>query len=124
MKILGRQKQNVNKYVPTPCISSTCIKKGFFCAPDSIVSQPNTCLKLMTFQDGRFVSVLQKMKEDNISQLDHYDVPFCKQKYTHCLVRSSCSNSNLLISLIPLNCLKFWTFTQLWYYSKFLGYPV
>ena len=30
---------------------------------------------------------------------------------------SLCLNANLLISLIPPNHLKFWTFTQLWYYS-------
>ena len=34
------------------------------------------------------------------------------------LVKSLCSNSNHLISLIPPNCLKFWTFTQLWYYTN------
>ena len=28
-------------------------------------------------------SVLQKMKEDNISQLDDYDAPFCEKQYTH-----------------------------------------
>ena len=28
-------------------------------------------------------SVLQKIKEDNSSQLDDYDAPFCKQQYTH-----------------------------------------
>ena len=28
-------------------------------------------------------SVLQKMKEDNISQLDDYDAPFCKQLNRH-----------------------------------------
>ena len=27
--------------------------------------------------------IIQKMKEDNISQLDDYDVPFCEQQYTH-----------------------------------------
>ena len=35
MKILDCQKQNVNKYVPTPCISSTVSTKGVLCAPDS-----------------------------------------------------------------------------------------
>ena len=40
------------------------------------------------------------MKEDNISQLGDYDVPFCEQQYTHGLI-SLCSNSNHLISLIP-----------------------
>ena len=28
-------------------------------------------------------SVLQKMKKDNIGQLDNYDTPFCEQQYTH-----------------------------------------
>ena len=28
-------------------------------------------------------SVLQEMKEDNISQLGDYDAPFCEQQYTH-----------------------------------------
>ena len=28
-------------------------------------------------------SVLQKMKKDNIGQLDDYDAPFCEQQYTH-----------------------------------------
>ena len=27
--------------------------------------------------------ILQKMKEDNISQLGDYDAPFCEQQYTH-----------------------------------------
>ena len=27
--------------------------------------------------------ILQKMKEENISQLDDYDPPFCEQQYTH-----------------------------------------
>ena len=26
---------------------------------------------------------LQKMKEDNTSQLGDYDAPFCEQQYTH-----------------------------------------
>ena len=44
--------------------------------------------------------ILQKMKEDNISQLVDYDAPFCEQQYTRgsCYI---CSNSNHLISLIP-----------------------
>ena len=29
------------------------------------------------------LSVSQKMKEDNISQLHDYDAPFCEQQYTH-----------------------------------------
>ena len=44
--------------------------------------------------------ILQKMKEDNISQLGDYDVPFCEQ-YTHGSFYISFSNSNHLISLIP-----------------------
>ena len=52
-------------------------------------------------------SVLQKMKKDSIGQLDDYDALFCEQ-HTHMgLAVSLCSNSNHLISLIPLNCLKF-----------------
>ena len=27
--------------------------------------------------------ILQKMKEDNISQSGDYDAPFCEQQYTH-----------------------------------------
>ena len=27
--------------------------------------------------------ILQKMKEDNISELGDYDAPFCEQQYTH-----------------------------------------
>ena len=41
---------------------------------------------------------LQKMKEDNISQLGDYDVLFCdEQQYTQGLVISLCSNPNHLI---------------------------
>ena len=36
MKTLDCQKQNVNKYVPTPCRSNKCIKKGVLCALDSL----------------------------------------------------------------------------------------
>ena len=64
----------------------------------AIVSQPNKCLKFMTFREGCFVIrnwvqvlnwsssdflsslILQKMKEDNISQLWR---PFCEQQYRH-----------------------------------------
>ena len=63
----------------------------------AIVSQPSKWLKFMTFQEGCFVIrnwmqllkwsswdflsslILQKMKEDNISQLGDYDPPFCEQ---------------------------------------------
>ena len=34
-------------------------------------------------------SVLQKLKKDNIGQLDDYDAPFCEEQYTH----GSCSIS-------------------------------
>ena len=71
---------------------------------ETIVSQPSKCLKFMTFREGCFVIrnwmqvlkwsswdflsplVVQKMKEDNISQLGDYDVLFCEQQYT----RESC----------------------------------
>ena len=64
------------------------------------MSQPSKCLKFMTFREGCFVIrswmqvlkwstwdvlwplITQKMKEDDISQLGDYDVPFCEQ-YTH-----------------------------------------
>ena len=59
--------------------------------------------------------VLQKMK---VSQLDHYDEPFYQLQYTHGFCLFVCSNSNPLISLIPPNCFKFQTFTQLWYYKS------
>ena len=63
----------------------------------SIVSQPSKCLKFMTFREGYFVIrnwmqvlkwsssdflsplILQKMKEENTSQLGNYDAPFCEQ---------------------------------------------
>ena len=44
---------------------------------------------------------LQKMKEDNISQLDDHDAPFCEQQYMHGSCYMSLFNSNHLISLIP-----------------------
>ena len=44
--------------------------------------------------------ILQKMKDDNISQLGDYDAPFCEQ-YTHGSFHVFFSNSNHLISLIP-----------------------
>ena len=30
-----------------------------------------------------YILILKKIKEDNISQLGDYDVPFCEQQYTH-----------------------------------------
>ena len=65
------------------------------------VTSVSKCLEFMTFREGCFVIrnwmqvlkwsswdflsplILQKMKEDNISELDHYDAPFCEQQYTH-----------------------------------------
>ena len=67
----------------------------------SIVSQLSKCLKFMTFSGGMFCHpqlnestyvkllrlllslILQKMKEDNISQSGDYDAPFCEQQCTH-----------------------------------------
>ena len=67
----------------------------------AIVSQLSKCLKFMTFREGCFVIrnwmqvlkwsswdflsllILQKIKENNISQLGDYDAPFCEQQYTH-----------------------------------------
>ena len=45
--------------------------------------------------------MVQKMKEDNISQLGDYDEPFCNNNTRVGLIISLCSNSNHLISLIP-----------------------
>ena len=46
--------------------------------------------KIHDFSGGMFcytqfnvLLILQKMKEDNISQLDDCDVPFCVQQYRH-----------------------------------------
>ena len=65
------------------------------------VTSVSKCLEFMTFREGCFVIrnwmqvlkwsswdflsplILQKMKEDSISELDHYDAPFCEQQYTH-----------------------------------------
>ena len=52
------------------------------------------------------------MKENNSSQLGDYDMPFCEQQYTH----GSQFKFKSFDQLIPPNCLKFWTFTQLWHY--------
>ena len=66
-----------------------------------IVSQLSKCLKFMTLQEGCFVIrnwmqvlkwrywdflsplILQKMEEDNISQLGDDDAIFCEQQYMH-----------------------------------------
>ena len=45
--------------------------------------------------------MLQKMKEDNISQLGDYDAPSVNNNTRMGLVISLCPNSNHLISLIP-----------------------
>ena len=49
-------------------------------------------------------SVLQKMKKDNIGQLDDYDAPFCEQQYSH---GSLFKFKSFDLFLIPLNCLRF-----------------
>ena len=76
------------------------------------------------------------MKEDNINQLGDYEAPFCEQQNTHDLVISFCaqmyiplcSNSNYLISLVPLNCQKnrtqpktVWRDINVYPQVKFLG---
>ena len=62
-----------------------------------------------------FVTIcLRKINEDDLNEQDNYGVPLSEQQYTH----GSCYislNANPLISLIPPNGLKFYTFTQLWY---------
>ena len=63
------------------------------------------------------------MKEDNISQLGDYDVPFCEQQYTHGSCYISLFKFKSFDRLIPPpppppNCLKFQTFAQLWHYSS------
>ena len=71
----------------------------------TIVSQPSKGLKFMTFREGCFVIcnwmqvlkwsswdflsplILQKMKQDNISQLGDYDAPFYEQyRYVSCYI--------------------------------------
>ena len=42
-----------------------------------------------------------KIKDDNISQLLDYDVPFCEQQYTHGSCYISLFTSTHLISLLP-----------------------
>ena len=46
-------------------------------------------------------SVLQKMKEDNISQLGDYDAPFCEQQYTHGSCYTSLFKFKSFDQLIP-----------------------
>ena len=67
-------------------------------------------------------SVLQKMKWDNISQLDDFDAPFCEQQYTHGPCYFSLFKFKSFDQFNPLNCLKFQTFTQLWYCSLFRNF--
>ena len=55
-------------------------------------------MKLLSFLSPL---VLQQMKEDYFSQLDHYGEPFCEQQYTNRSCLFVCSNSDPLISLIP-----------------------
>ena len=47
----------------------------------------NTYKCLSEALEALSLSVVQKMKKDNIGQLDDYDAPFCEQQYTH---RSCC----------------------------------
>ena len=56
------------------------------------------CKYLSEARDLLSPLILQKMKEDNISQLGDYDAPFCEQQHTQGLFISLCSNSNHLIS--------------------------
>ena len=51
--------------------------------------------------------ILRKMKEDNISQLDDYDAPFCEQQYKHGSCYISLFKFKSFDQLIPPNCLKF-----------------
>ena len=67
---------------------------------------------------GLFITISFTKDERRLFQsLDDYGEPFCAQQYTRESCLFICSNSNLLISLIPPNRLNFWTFTQLWHYS-------
>ena len=61
------------------------------------------------------------MKEDNISQSGDYDAPFCEQQNTHGSCYISLFKFKLFDQLIPPDCLKFPTFTQLWHYILWLG---
>ena len=87
----------------------------------AIVSQPSKCLKFMTFRERCFVIrnwmqvlkwssldflsplVLQKMKEDNISQLGDYVAPFWEQQYTQGSCYISLFKFKSLDSLITPN---------------------
>ena len=109
-----------------------------------VVSQPSKSLKFLTFREECFVihfeykhlsealetlspSALQKMKSDNISQLYDYDAPYCEQQYTHGSCYISLFKFKSFDQFNPpppppkKNCLKFWTFPQLWYYSCLHG---
>ena len=55
----------------------------------------------------KVTKALQKTKEDFFSQLNDYNESFCEQQYIHGSCLFVCSNSNLLISLIPPNSLRF-----------------
>ena len=60
------------------------------------MSEPSECLKIITFREGCFVIHVEykylsealetitsfTKDEDNTSQLDDYDAPFCEQQYT------------------------------------------
>ena len=59
---------------------------GMFC---HMQLNASTYVKLLRFLSSL---ILQKMKEDNISQLGDYDAPFCEQQYTHGSFISLCSN--------------------------------
>ena len=73
------------------------------------------CLKIHTWmQVFKWISwyflsqlVLQKMKEDNFSQIDDYDAPFYERQY----IRKSCHISffkfNSFYQFSPPHCLKF-----------------
>ena len=50
---------------------------GMFCHTQLNAS---TYVKLLRLS---IILILQKMKEDNISQLGDYDAPFCEQQYMH-----------------------------------------
>ena len=58
------------------------------------------------------------MTEDNISQLGDYGVHSVNNNTRMGLVISLCSNSDHLISLIPLKLPPILAFTQLWHCSQ------
>ena len=62
---------------------------------------------------------LQKIKEDNVSQLGNNDEIFNQQQHMHgscCISFFKFKSFDQLIPPPPPNCLKFQTFTQLWHY--------